>query len=59
MADVACALYGSEQYLRGRSLQMQWTLVAGLGVALLPCVAGELRPGWRRVRLVPEVRAPL
>jgi DNA-binding transcriptional LysR family regulator len=32
---------------------------AGVGVALLPCATGDARPGWRRVRLVPEVGAPL
>jgi DNA-binding transcriptional LysR family regulator len=32
---------------------------AHVGVALLPCVLGDARPGWRRVRLVPEVSVPL
>lgn len=32
---------------------------ADMGVALLPCAVGDARPGWRRVRLVPEVSAPL
>lgn len=31
---------------------------AGAGVAILPCLLGEVR-GWRRVRLVPEASAPM
>jgi DNA-binding transcriptional LysR family regulator len=34
-------------------------LDAHLGVAILPCVLGDAQPSWRRVRLVPEVSAPL
>jgi len=32
---------------------------AELGVALLPCALGDAREGWRRVKLVPDVSAPL
>lgn len=32
---------------------------AGVGVAIAPCALGETMPGWRRVRPVPEVSAPL
>jgi DNA-binding transcriptional LysR family regulator len=32
---------------------------ADVGVALLPCAIGDARSDWRRLRLVPEVRAPL
>lgn len=34
-------------------------VAAGLGVALLPCVVGDARPDWTRVRLCPEIGAPL
>jgi DNA-binding transcriptional LysR family regulator len=99
VAGVACALYASERYLRGRPAQklerLDWVgwpetsemafarwmrerqpkarialrvdrswaardaVDAGVGVALLPCAIGDPRPGWRRLRLVPEVSAPL
>jgi DNA-binding transcriptional LysR family regulator len=32
---------------------------AGVGVAILPCALGELRPDWKRVKLLPEAAAPL
>ncbi|MCB9674459.1 MAG: LysR family transcriptional regulator [Alphaproteobacteria bacterium] len=32
---------------------------AGIGVAILPTALGESRPGWRRVRVFPEMAAPL
>lgn len=32
---------------------------AGIGVAIVPCALGESRPGWRRVRLVPDASTPL
>jgi DNA-binding transcriptional LysR family regulator len=99
VADVACAIYGSEAYLSGRPARnlerldwvgwpagssmafAQWmrervpkariavrmdgswairdAVDAGMGVALLPCAIGDLRPGWRRIRLVPEIKVPL
>jgi len=34
-------------------------VAAGLGVALLPCVVGDARPEWTRLRLCPEIGAPL
>jgi DNA-binding transcriptional LysR family regulator len=99
VADVVCAIYGSEQYLSGRPVRnlerldwvgwpaessmafAQWmrervpkariairmhsswairdAVDAGVGVAILPCAVGDLRAGWRRVRLVPEMKVPL
>lgn len=32
---------------------------ADVGVALLPCPLGDAKPGWRRLKLVPDVRVPL
>jgi DNA-binding transcriptional LysR family regulator len=32
---------------------------AGAGVGLMPCALGESMPGWRRIKLVPEISAPL
>jgi DNA-binding transcriptional LysR family regulator len=32
---------------------------AGIGVAIVPCALGEAREGWQRVRLVPDVAAPV
>ncbi|MCA9591368.1 MAG: LysR family transcriptional regulator [Myxococcales bacterium] len=32
---------------------------AGAGVAIYPCAYGELRPGWKRVRLMEQVSAPM
>ncbi len=32
---------------------------ADLGVALLPCALGDIKHAWRRIKLVPEVSAPL
>lgn len=44
-------------------LQASWAvqdaLNADVGVALLPCAIGDLQSGWQRLKLVPEVAAPL
>jgi DNA-binding transcriptional LysR family regulator len=99
VATIACAVYGTERYLKARSRQAlerldwvgwpansrmefaQWlqanvpkarialrldgswavrdAVDADLGVTLFPCALGDVRRGWQRVRLVPEVSAPL
>jgi DNA-binding transcriptional LysR family regulator len=98
VADIACAVYGSARYLRGRGKQLErldwigwppsssmtfarWTrenmkkarvalrvesswamrdaIDAHVGVGLLPCAVGDTRPDWRRLRLIPEISAPL
>jgi DNA-binding transcriptional LysR family regulator len=32
---------------------------AGAGVTLYPCIHGEVKAGWRRVRLLPDASAPM
>jgi len=99
VADIACAVYGSKRYLRGKRprklasldwigwprevhsafprwmaervpdarialrVDSSWSvrdaIDADIGVALLPCALGDLRPTWQRIELIPEVRAPL
>ena len=99
VAELACAVYGTERYLKGRPIRdlgrLDWVgfgpasglafarwkathypkarlalevesswvirdaVDADLGVALVPCALGDTMPGWRRLKLVPEVAAPL
>jgi len=32
---------------------------AGAGIGLMPCALGEMMPHWRRLKMVPEIAAPL
>jgi DNA-binding transcriptional LysR family regulator len=32
---------------------------AGAGITSWPCIQGEVMPGWRRIRLMPEISAPM
>jgi DNA-binding transcriptional LysR family regulator len=32
---------------------------AGFGVAIAPCALGEIRKAWKRIRLLPEIGAPM
>ncbi len=32
---------------------------AGAGIGLVPCALGEMMPHWRRLKLVPQISAPL
>lgn len=98
-AEIACAIYGSQRYLRGRatrnleklawvgwpigsnttfarwmrehvagahialrvesSCAMREAIDAGAGISIMPCAFGDQRPGWQRVRLLPELSTPL
>jgi DNA-binding transcriptional LysR family regulator len=62
----AFATWMREQLPRARvalRVQNTWAVRdavdADLGVALLPCALGDARPGWRRVRFIPEIGGPL
>jgi DNA-binding transcriptional LysR family regulator len=39
--------------------QFKVAIDAGLGLALVPCALGDSQPHWRRVKLLPELSAPL
>jgi DNA-binding transcriptional LysR family regulator len=39
--------------------QIKEAIDADLGLTLSPCALGDLQPGWRRVKLVRDMAAPL